>query len=319
MVLPLTGPSADVGLSMERAVGLTRPADERESGIVVMDTGGTVEGAQAATARAVSDGAALVLGPLFAREVPGVLAAAGGVPVVTFSNDGDLVGSGAFVLGITASQGASAILTYARSRGVRRVTAIRGADPWSRQSIETARIAARSAGLELFEIDVTDAATTNDVGALLTASSGGSLPDAVLFSQSGSEIAPLAARIAGLGPQILGPSRWSDETATFLDAAEGAWVAAPDPAAFGGFAQAFEAAHRTAPGLLAGLAFDGATIARRLRSAGRLSREGLATPEGFEGALGAIRFAGDGRCTRELAIQVVDRGALRVVGHLAGA
>lgn len=285
---------------------------------MVMDTGGTAEGARAATARAVSDGAELVLGPLFAREVPGVLAAAGGLPVVTFSNDGDLVGSGAFVLGITASQGTSIILAYARSRGVRRVTAIRGSDPWSRQSVEAARISALSAGLELFEIDATDAATSSDVGALLTAGSGGSLPDAVLFSQSGSEVAPVAARIAGLGLQLLGPSRWSDESPTFLGAAEGAWIAAPDPAAFGGFAQAFEAAHRTAPGLLAGLAFDGATIVRRLRFAGRLSRDGLATPEGFQGALGAVRFAGDGRCTRELAIQVVDRGVLRVVGHLAG-
>lgn len=318
MVLPMTGSSADLGLSMERAVALTRPADERGTGFVVMDTGGTVEGARAATARAVSDGAALILGPLFAREVPGVLAAAGGVPVVTFSNDGDLVGSGVFVLGVTASQGTSSILAYARSRGVRRVTAIRGSDPWSRQSIEAARISARLAGLELFEIEATDAVTSSDVGALLMAGSGGSLPDAVLFSQSGSEIAPLAARIAGLGLQILGPSRWSDETPNFLGAAEGAWIAAPDPAAFGGFAQAFEASHRTAPGLLAGLAFDGATIARRLRSSGRLSRDGLTTPEGFQGALGAVRFSGDGRCTRELAIQVLDRGALRVVGHLAG-
>ena len=314
----MTGSSADLGLSMERAAALTRPADERGTGFVVMDTGGTVEGARAATARAVSDGAALILGPLFAREVPGVLAAAGGVPVVTFSNDGDLVGSGVFVLGVTASQGTSSILAYARSRGVRRVTAIRGSDPWSRQSIEAARISARLAGLELFEIEATDAVTSSDVGALLMAGSGGSLPDAVLFSQSGSEIAPLAARIAGLGLQILGPSRWSDETPNFLGAAEGAWIAAPDPAAFGGFAQAFEASHRTAPGLLAGLAFDGATIARRLRSSGRLSRDGLTTPEGFQGALGAVRFSGDGRCTRELAIQVLDRGALRVVGHLAG-
>jgi hypothetical protein len=70
--------------------------------------------------------------------------------------------------------------------------------------------------------------------------------------------------------------------------------------------------------LLAGLAYDGATIARRLLLSGRLSRDGLATPEGFEGVLGAVRFSGDGRCTRDLAIQVVNRGSLRVVSHLAG-
>jgi ABC-type branched-subunit amino acid transport system substrate-binding protein len=318
VILPMTGSSADAGLSMERAVNLTRPADEREPGIVVVDSGGTAEGARAAAARAVSDGAELLLGPLFAREVPGVLAVAGGLPVVTFSNDGDLVGSGAFVLGLTASQGVSAVLAYARSRGVRRVTAIRDSDPWSRQSIEAARLSARSAGLELFEIDAAGAGTSDDIGAWLMAGSGGRLPDAVLFSKTGDGIAPLAARIAGLGLQLLGPSRWSDESLAFLTSVEGAWVAAPEPAAFGGFTQSFEATYRTAPGLLAGLAFDGATIARRLLLSGRVSREGLTAPEGFLGVLGAVRFSGDGRCTRELAIQIVNRGSLRVVGHLVG-
>ncbi len=315
----MTGPSADLGRSMERAVALTSPADERESGFLVMDSGGSADGARAAAARAVAAGAGLILGPLFAREVPGVLAAAGGLPVVTFSNDADLVGSGAFVLGITASQGTSTILAYARSRGVRRVTVVTGTDPWSRQTIGAARASATSVGLELFEVSAADATAGSDVGAVLAAGSGGTLPDAVLFSQSGDEIAPLVARITGLGVQILGPSRWGEETATLLGAAEGAWIAAPDPAAFRGFAEAFEAVHQTAPGLLAGLAFDGARIGRRLLAADRLSRDGLVTSEGFQGTLGAVRFAGDGRCTRELAIQVVDRGALRVVDHLAGA
>jgi ABC-type branched-subunit amino acid transport system substrate-binding protein len=319
VILPMTGPSADLGRSMERAVALTRPADERETGFLILDSGGTAEGAGAAAGQAASAGAGLILGPLFAREVPGVLAAAGGIPVVTFSNDADLVGSGAFVLGITASQGTSAILAYARSRGVRRVAAVTATDPWSRQTITAARVSAASVGLELFEVSAADAAASDDVGALLTAASAGTLPDAVLFSQSGDEIAPLAARVAGLGLQILGPSRWAEESATLLGAAEGAWIAAPDPAAFRGFAQAFETAHQTAPGLLAGLAFDAARIGRRLLAADRLSRDGLVTSEGFQGALGAVRFAGDGRCTRELAIQVVDRGTLRVVGHLAGA
>lgn len=314
----MTGPSADTGLSMERAISLTRPADEREPGLIILDSGGTADGARAAAARAVTDGAGLLLGPLFAREVPEVLAVAGGVPVLTFSNDGDLVGSGAFVLGLTASQGVSAVLGYARSRGVRRVTAIRDPAPWSRQSIDAARSSARTVGIELFEADAAEGAASGDVGAWLVEGSGGALPDAVLFSQSGNGIAPLAARIAGLGLQILGPSRWSEESPDFLETVDGAWIAAPEAVDFGGFAEAFEATHRARPGLLAGLAFDGATIARRLLSSGRLSRDGLAAPEGFEGVMGPVRFSGDGRCTRELAIQVVSRGSLRVVDHLAG-
>jgi hypothetical protein len=318
VLLPMTGSSADTGLGMERAINLTRPADEREPGLIVLDTGGTAEGARVSAALAVSGGAAMLVGPLFAREVQEVLAVAGGVPVLTFSNDGDLVGSGAFVLGLTASQGVSAVLGYARGRGVRRVTAIRELDPWSRQSIDAARKSALSLGMELFEIDAAEGMAVSDTVAWLMTGSGGALPDAVLFSQSRTGTIPLAARIAGLGLQILGPSRWSEESPDVLDTVNGAWIAAPEPAVFGGFAEAFEARHRTQPGLLAGLAYDGATIARRLLLSGRLSRDGLATPEGFEGVLGAVRFSGDGRCTRDLAIQVVNRGSLRVVSHLAG-
>jgi ABC-type branched-subunit amino acid transport system substrate-binding protein len=303
---------------MERAINLMRPADEPEPGFIVLDTGGTAEGARVSAARAVSGGAELLLGPLFAREVQEVLAVAGGVPVLTFSNDGDLVGSGAFVLGLTASQGVSAVLGYARGRGVRRVAAIRDTDPWSRQAIDAARKSAISLGMELFEIDAAEGTAASDAAAWLLTGSGGALPDAVLFSQSRSGTAPLAARIADLGLQILGPSRWSEESPDVLDTLNGAWIAAPDPAVFGGFAEAFEARHRTQPGLLAGLAYDGATIARRLLLSGRVSRDGLASPEGFDGVLGAVRFSGDGRCTRDLAIQVVNRGSLRVVSHLAG-
>lgn len=315
----MTGPTADVGLSMERAAALSQPLDERASGFMTVDTGGTAEGARAAAARAVLDGAGLILGPLFAREVPAVVAGAEGRPVVTFSNDGDLIGSGAFVLGLTASQGVSAILAYARGQGVRRVTAIRGTDPWSAQSIAAARDTAARLGLELFTLEQTRTAGDGDVGPALAAASGGRLPDAVLFSQGGGEISDLVARVSRSGVQLLGPSRWSEETPAFLTTAEGAWIAAPDPAAFGGFAEAFEARHRAPPGLLAGLAFDGATMARRMRTAGRVTRAGLVTGEGFQGALGAVRFTADGRCTRQLAIQVAGRGALRVVDHLPGA
>ncbi len=298
---------------MERAAALAQPADERDPGILVMDSGGP-SGARGAAERAVTEGSALVVGPLFSRDVPDVVAVAAGRPVLTFSNDAGLVGSGAFLLGVTASQGVSAILAYAHGRGVRRLAVIGGTDIWSSQSLAAARRASALVGLELFELAAAGTITTEQ----LTVASGGRLPDAVLFTRSGHEVAASVASVTEMGVQVLGASLWAEESGTFLDAAAGGWIAAPDPAAFGGFAQAFEATHHSGPGLLDGLAFDAVTIARRLLAAGRLSRDGLLAPEGFQGALGAVRFASDGRCTRELAIQVIERRGLRVVAHVAG-
>ena len=310
LLLPITGPSADVGNRMERAASLAQPLEGPDAAIVVFDTGGTAEGAAAAAVRAISAGAPMILGPVFGREVAAVVAAAGGRPVLTFSNDFEAT-DGTFVLGVTPSQGTSAVLAYARDRGVRRVVLMAGADPWGRQSAIAARQVARLVGVELLEVD--------PAGGIDAIRAGGALPDAVMLTDPAPAVSGVAAALVEAGVQILGPSRWTDETGAVLAGLEGSWIAGPDPETFSGFARAFEATHQSAPGHLAALAYDGAMIARRLAAAGRVSREGLMTPEGFRGALGAVRFSADGRCTRELAIMVAERGVLHTVANAAGA
>lgn len=320
LLLPLSGASADLGRSMERAAALTQPAGEGSSAFIVLDTGGSAEGAGAAAAQAVQQGAAMILGPLFTREVTAVVAAAAGRPVLTLSNDTAASTAGAFVLGVTPSQGTTAVLAYARDRGVRRVAVVAGSDPWGQQSAVGAREAAPRVGVELIELDRSRLMAAGDnLAAGLTAAGGGRMPHAVLLTDEGPEAAVIGRRLMAEGVQILGPSRWSDDPVSVLDGLEGAWLAASDPSAFSAFARTYEDVHKAQPGALAALTYDAATIARRLQAAGRVSREGLATPEGFQGTLGAVRFSSNGRCTREMAIMVVERGELRVVARAAGA
>jgi branched-chain amino acid transport system substrate-binding protein len=319
LLLPLTGASADLALSMTRAAALAQPADRKQPEFLVLDTAGTAEGASVATGRAVAAGVGLILGPVFVAEVGPVVTAAAGRPVLAFSNDAAVRDTGAFSLGITASQGVSAILAYARSRGVRRVAVLTDAETWSVQSLAAARAAAARLGVEIFEADIAGLLSAGEgLAGQLTTASGGSLPDAVMACRSDPASMEACARIVELGVQLLGPSSWSEGTGSVLGTVEGAWFAAPDPAAFTSFAQTYEARHSSAPGLLAALAFDAAGIARRLTAAGRLSRDGLLAPEGFQGALGAVRFSADGGCARELAIQVVSQGSTRVVARATG-
>ena len=256
----------------------------------------------------------MILGPLFAREVPAVVAAAGGRPVLSFSNDVSLVESGAFLLGITPAQGVVAVLSYARRQGVRRVVVMSGTDDWSRRSVASARQTAAAVGLELFVLEAAQPqAPGTDVIAAVRAASGGTLPDAVLMTQADPSVAGIDAALSQAEVQILGPSIWSGTDAALLGAAEGAWVAAPDPAAFATFAQTYEQTHGIAPDIAAGLAFDAANIFRRLRLADAVSREGMLSPSGFPGALGMVRFAPNGSCMRQMAILVAQGGAFRVV------
>ena len=129
LLVPLTGPRAQLGLSMRQAALLA----ENSRYLLSFDTGGTAAGAAAAARDALKRRPALILGPLTAAEVPAVSSTvAGRVPVIAFSNDSVLRAPGTYIFGITAGQVTSAILRYARSRGVRNVAVIDDGTPRER-------------------------------------------------------------------------------------------------------------------------------------------------------------------------------------------
>ncbi|WP_156679472.1 ABC transporter substrate-binding protein [Sphingomonas profundi] len=307
LLVPLTGPSAALGLSMQRATMLVQSADPP----LAIDT---ADGAAAAARTAAKRGARLILGPLFAADVrPVVAAVAGRVPVLAFSNDAALRESGAFLLGLTAAQTTSAILQYARKRGIRRVAMPAATDDQGRQALAAAQALQASLGIEI----VTLAGAVPADGAVAA--------DAVLVPQGGDALVRAAAALGqgqgqgqGQGPggvQLLGLAANDAAPAAIA----GAWIAAPDPAAFGGFAEAFASAHGGTPGLIAALARDGMAIAETLRAAGPIDRAAILAQPRFEGVAGALRFRSDGSAARDLAILVAGRDGYEVVDRLTGA
>lgn len=295
LLVPLTGANAALGRSMARASGLAQGKDAKA--LIVADTGGTPEGAAAAARAAIKKGAGLILGPLGAAEVAPVVAAAGGVPVLAFSNDLALRESGAFLLGVTADQAVLPLLTYARSRGVRRVAMVTGTDAWGTQVAAAATLAAQRGGLDL---------VTAPAGAALDGFlRGPGAPDALLAS---GDLAAAARAIGDSGVQLLGAFTGLDAAPATLTQIEGAWLSAPDPAGFRTFADAFEQANGVAPGVIAGLAFDAANIAQALRKAGSMDRSALLSGRSFDGVCGAVRFRADGSAARAMAILAVTKG-----------
>ncbi|WP_243395789.1 ABC transporter substrate-binding protein [Sphingomonas oleivorans] len=311
--MPLSGASAALGLSMQRAAALAQPIDGRDAQLFVFDTGGTAEGAQAAARQAIRRGAKLILGPLFAAEVRPVLAAAGGrVPVLSFSNDDSLHDSGAFLLGLTPSQMTGAILQYARKRGVRTVAMPAGEGNWARAAAEMATRLQGEIGISLITVAGTDAAA-------LSQANGGELPDALFLPDGGAGFIAAARALKGSGVQMLGTMQALDHAPASLAAIEGAWLAAPDPAAFAQFARDHQARNGGAPGAIAALAYDAANIAKSLATAGQVDRAGLLAGAGFPGVTGAVRFRADGTCVRELSILVAGAEGYSAVDRSASA
>ncbi len=316
LIAPLSGPAADLGRSMERAARLAQPPND-EDGLIVLDSTG---GAAAAAAQAASRGAAVVLGPLYGREVAEVVVAVGGRPVLAFTNDATAAASGAFALGVTPSQTVSATLRYARERGVRRAVLVAGPEPWGRQAAAAASATGAAVGLEVVEVTL-EAATGAGSGLaeLLARASGGAPPDAVLLADARTALLGPARQLREAGVQLLATSQWTDAGVEALGALEGAWLAAPDPARFTDFAAAYRRRWQAPPGALAALAFDAATIAREVAAAGDGIRAALLRPSGFSAVTGPLRLEAGGRCVRELAILTVARGVLTTVDRMAAA
>lgn len=279
LLVPLTGDRSGLGLSIANAARL---AETDATALSVIDTGGSAAGAVHAARAAVKGGATMLLGPLTAEETRAV-AAAVSVPVVALTNDAAARGGGAFVFGITPAQAASAILGYARSRGVRRVLAVDDGTPWARASVAAAKAAEADAAF---------------------------VPGAAVA---------LAPALKARGMQLLATMQGLDYRPDAVGALEGAWIASPDPERFATFATEYAARNGGKPGAIAALGNDAAMIAKTLREADAMTREGVLRDAGFDGVTGRVRFRSDGSCARDFAILVPTNGVYQKVAESRGA
>jgi ABC-type branched-subunit amino acid transport system substrate-binding protein len=295
LIVPLSGADAAIGRSMARAAALAQ-ADPKS--LFVIDSGATPASAAVAARDAIKRGAGLILGPLRSGQVRAVVGGAGQIPVIAFSNDTALLDSGAFLLGITADQSVAPLLHYAHSRGIRRIAVV-GGDPW-------ATAAARAGQREGLGIET----VSPEAAAALARSADP--PHAILFC--GTPPAG-ASDLRNAGVQPLVAFTGLDPSPQAVAALEGAWLSAPDPTAFADFANAYEGANGAPPGILAGLAHDGAAIASTLARGGGSDRSALLAATRFEGVCGDIRFRTDGSASRDMAILTVAGGRYQMVDH----
>ncbi|SLN17921.1 penicillin-binding protein activator [Oceanibacterium hippocampi] len=144
LLLPLSGPNAEIGQALLNAAQIAL-FDARDPRLMLLpgDTGATPEGAVAAANQVLSEGAQLLLGPLFATAAPAVgeVARARGVNVVTFSNDRRVAGNGVFVLGLTPEQQIMRVIAGARRDGLSRFALLAPDSPYGRSVADALRVA----------------------------------------------------------------------------------------------------------------------------------------------------------------------------------
>ncbi|MEL6617993.1 MAG: penicillin-binding protein activator [Pseudomonadota bacterium] len=293
----------------------------------VYGTAGNASTAASQAAQAVSDGARIILGPLYAEaaNAAGVAVAPRGVNVLAFSNNTTIAGGNVFVLGPTFQNTADRLVSYAASQGRDRIVVVHAQDvagQLGRNAIQQA--ASRSGATVVGSIDY-PLSQQGVVAAIpqIKAAINNNAGNAVFMTAPTAAGLPLLTQLlpeAGVSPtttQFIGLTRWDIPPQTLdLPGVQGGWFALPDPARSGAFRSQYEAAYGSAPHPLAGLAFDGIAAIGALASQGKsdaLTTGALTQGAGFQGATGIFRLRGDGTNQRGLAVATVQNNQVAII------
>jgi len=315
LLLPVTGPDADVGQSIANATALAL-ADTKVTNIrmVTYDTG---LGVAAATQRAIADGNKLILGPLRGDNVIEVaqIARPAGVPIISFSNDVGVAGPNVFLLGHLPNQAIERVVLYAKSKGINRFAGVVASKVYGQRAQSNLTTAVRAAGGILVGIQETNGTAASAEAAARRLSQMGAI-DAVLVADSGRAAITIvpALRRGGLRTaKVLGTDLWNIEgTLAGSPPIYGAWFASVSDTLYTQYATKYRARFGKAPLRLSSLGYDSvllvARVARDWQPGTRFPVAQLTDPQGFIGVDGAFRFNPNGLTDRMLEVQEIQAG-----------
>jgi ABC-type branched-subunit amino acid transport system substrate-binding protein len=329
LLLPLsaTGNAGQIAQNFRNAAELAL-RDFKTAGITVLlkDDQGTAEGARAAASLAISEGAELILGPLFNRSVTAVatVARSSNVPVIAFSSDTSTAGSGLYLLSFLPQSDVDRVVTFAAARGKKSVVALLPNNAYGTVAEAALQRAVANAGgrvmaVARYELDKTSMETQAASAAALVKS--GTI-DTIFMPDAGDAVPFLAQVLAagGVAPDkitYLGSGQWdNDQRITAESNLNGAWFPAPDGSGFATFSRRYQAAFGSPPSRTASLAYDATSLAAGLASRfgeQRFSSQTLTNANGFIGIDGAFRFLPNGLSQRGLAVYQINRGTAEMI------
>ncbi len=233
LILPLSaaGNAGIAAQSMKNAAEMALAEfNNPDIQLLAKDDGGTTGGARSATQQAISEGAEIILGPLFAQSVSaaGQIARQNGRPVIAFSTDTSVAARGVYLLSFLPESDVDRIIGYAAGTGKRSFIAMvpdnaYGTVVEAAFTQAVARRGGRVVALQRYPLD--KAARATAVSAVAQAAT---TADA-LFIPDGPDAAELvdalsAARVNVRRLQLLGSGLWDDPSVAASPALAGRLV-----------------------------------------------------------------------------------------------
>lgn len=342
LLVPLSGPQAVLGQAMSNAaqLALFELADPRFN-LIPIDTKGTAEGAAAAAAQALAQGADILLGPLFSPEVKAAapLARDHGVPLLAFTTDRNALGNGVYTLGFLPGSQVARVIAHARAQGKERFALLARSDDYGRAIADAFRAAVAAQGGQVVKVEfydpqaadltpavrrVTDADSRGRGKGKETNQATGPVPfDALMIPDDGSRLRQLAslATYYDVNPDrtaFLGTLLWDDPRLSNEPSLQGGFYPAAPTNAHQEFEARYGKAFGPLPGRIGGIAsiaYDATALAAILarQPQGDYSAQSLTNPAGFAGVDGVFRLTADGTSERGLAVRQITASGPREV------
>ncbi|MGY3694264.1 ABC-type branched-subunit amino acid transport system substrate-binding protein [Bradyrhizobium sp. USDA 3240] len=325
LILPLSA-SGNAGLaaqSMRNAAEMALAEFQNPNiQLLIKDDGGSPQGAAQGTQQALSEGAEIILGPLFAGSVPPTaqLTRPRGTSVIAFSTDSSVAGHGVYLLSFLPESDINRIVDYSSGIGKRSFAAMVPDNAYG-NVVEAAfkqAVGRKNGRVIAFEKYGADRATP-----ARTVAQALGQADALLLADDGDSVVATADALTAAGAnlrniQLLGTGLWDNPRVFASPVLQGGLYAAPDPSGFRGFAGRYRAKFGGEPVRTATLAYDAVALMAalaRTQGAQRFAPETLTNPSGFAGIDGLFRFRSDGTNERGLAVmKVASAGSTPVAG-----
>lgn len=318
LILPLSAPGAtgQAGQSLKNAADM---AMEEFQGanieLVVKDDRGTADGGREAAKQALAEGANAIIGPLLGPSVQaaGAVARASGKPVIAFSTDSGVAGSGVYLLSFMPQSDVDRILDYAASKNKANIAALIPETAYGSVVNALLQDGAAKRGLKLLAVERYSVSTAADAAKRI-ATLGGQM-DALVIAENGdgAENTAKALQRAGIDKlkvQLIGTSAWDDPRIYAQAVFQGGWFPLADKTGFQAFAQRYRAKYNADPVRLATLAYDAVFLANALH--GKYADQAftdanLTAPDGAIGIDGLFRFRADGTSLRALLVMQANK------------
>jgi ABC-type branched-subunit amino acid transport system substrate-binding protein len=280
--------------------------------LLVKDDGGTPQGAQAGAQQAISEGAEIIIGPLFAQSVSAVgqVARARNIPVIAFSTDASVAARGVYLLSFLPETDVHRIVDFAIARGKRSFAALLPDNAYGTVveaafQQEVSRRGGRVLALEKYPLD-----SNRMAEAVRRVGQAANQVDAIFIPDGADAVPQVVQALAASGVnlkrlQLLGTGLWDDPRIFSTAVLDGGWYAAPESTGFRNFSGRYRARYGQDPVRTATLAYDAvALVAALVKTQGsqRFSEQVLTNASGFAGIDGVFRFRPEGPNERGLAV-----------------